>query len=214
MSQQAEDREQNRRTHRHSGMGCGAATEAATPETEGTGSGRRADGLKRGGKIGQRAALPHSLGRGASCRIDPAHLARLCLTEAVAEDVLQAGTVGGGRNGRQGSGLPAASTGTLSTGCSAALRVRVRCLTQATEQWWASSRTMKTWVNMQKAVRRLGTLSSISSCTWKRPKLPMSAATWAKGATVTAYRLLSWGHQTALQLALGHGLLGAVAVLR
>lgn len=121
---------------------------------------------------------------------------------------------GGGRNRRQGSGLPAASTGTLGTGCSAALRVRVRFLTQAAEQWWASSRPMKTWVNMQNAVRKLGTRSSISSCTWKRPKLPMSAGTWAKGATVTGYRLLSWGHQTALQLALGHGLLGAVAVLR
>lgn len=41
---------------------------------------------------------------------------------------------GGGRNMRQGSGLPAASRGTLSVSCSAALRFKVWFLTQATEQ--------------------------------------------------------------------------------
>lgn len=55
---------------------------------------------------------------------------------------------GGGRNMRQGSGLPAASRGTLSVSCSVVLRFKVWFFTQATEQWWASSWNMKTWPNM------------------------------------------------------------------
>ena len=73
-------------------------------------------------------------GQGPAFGIDPARLAKLCLTEAVAEDVLQAGTIGGNWNMRQGSGLPAASRGKPRASCSAVLRFRVWFLTQVTEQ--------------------------------------------------------------------------------
>ena len=64
-------------------------------------------------------------GQGPAFGIDPAHLTKLCLIEAVAEDVLQAGTIRGNWNMRQGSGLPAASRGTLRASCSAMPRFRV-----------------------------------------------------------------------------------------
>lgn len=69
-------------------------TEAATPVPEGRGPDRVADQPQRGR---QAEGQPYLVleGQRPVLRILPACLTRLCLIEAVAEDVLQAGIVGG-----------------------------------------------------------------------------------------------------------------------